>query len=47
MEFFERVRQGYLDFSAKHPDKFLVLDAEKQFSKNLDLICEWLNIGKT
>jgi len=24
-----------------------VLDAEKQFSKNLDLICEWLNIGKT
>ena len=21
--------------------------AKKEFSKNLDLICEWLNIGKT
>ncbi len=47
MEFFQRARQGYLNLSANYPDKFLVLDAEREFSKNLDLICEWLNIGKT
>ena len=47
IEFFERARKGYLDLVAKYPDKFLVVDAEKEFSKNLDLICEWLSIGKT
>jgi len=47
MEFFERARKGYLDLAIKYPDKFLVVDAEKEFSKNLDVICEWLSIGKT
>lgn len=47
VNFFHRARQGYLDLADKYPDKFLVVDAEKEFSKNLDLICEWLNIGKT
>jgi len=46
IEFFERARKGYLDLAAKYPHKFLVVDAEKEFSKNLDLICEWLSIGK-
>ena len=45
--FFQRARQGYLDLAEKYSDKFLIVDAEKEFSKNLDLICEWLNIGKT
>ena len=39
--------RGYLDLADKYHDKFLVVDAKKEFSKNLDLICEWLNIGKT
>ncbi len=47
VNFFRRARQGYLDLADKYPDKFLVVDAEKEFSKNLNLICEWLNIGKT
>ena len=45
--FFQRARQGYIDLAGKYSDKFLIVDAEKEFSKNLDLICEWLNIGKT
>ena len=47
VNFFQRARQGYLDLAGKYPDKFLVVNAEKEFLKNLDLICEWLNIGKT
>ena len=46
-EFFQRVRQGYLNLAANYPEEFLVVEAEKEFSKNLDLICDWLSIGKT
>ena len=47
IEFFERARKGYLDLADKYPDKFLVVDAEKELPINLNLICEWLSIGKT
>ncbi len=46
-EFFERARKGYLDLAKKFHDKFLIIDAEKEFTKNKDIICEWLDVGQS
>ena len=47
IEFFERARQGYLDLAKKFHDQFLIIDAEKEFTKNQEIICEWLDVGQS
>ncbi len=47
IEFFERARQGYLDLAKKFNDQFLIIDAEKEFTKNQEIICEWLDVGQS
>ena len=47
IEFFERARQGYLDLAKKFHDQFLIIDAEIEFTKNQEIICEWLDVGQS
>ena len=47
IEFFERARQGYLDLAKKFHDQFLIIDAEKEFTKNQEIICEWVDVGQS
>jgi dTMP kinase len=47
IEFFEKVRAGYLQIAKKNSSNFLVLDGESSIEHNLTEINNWLNIDDT
>ena len=47
IEFFEKVRAGYLEIAKKNSSIFLVLDGESSIEHNLFEINNWLNIEDT
>jgi len=47
IEFFEKVRAGYLEIAKKNSSIFLVLDGEASIEHNLFEINNWLNIEDT
>ncbi len=46
IEFFQRIREGYLRLSKEFFENFLVLDAENSLEVNLFQVCDWLGIDK-
>ena len=47
IEFFEKVRDGYLEIAKKNSSNFLVLDGESSIERNLTEINNWLNFDDT
>jgi len=47
IEFFEKVRVGYLEIAKKNSSNFLVLDGESSIEHNLTEINNWLNFDDT
>ena len=47
IEFFEKVRVGYLEIAKKNISNFLVLDGESSIEHNLTEINNWLNFDDT
>jgi dTMP kinase len=47
IEFFEKVRDGYLEIAKKNSSNFLVLDGESSIEHNLTEINNWLNFDDT
>ena len=46
IEFFQRIREGYLRLSNEFLENFLVLDAENSLEENLFMVRDWLGIDK-
>ena len=47
LEFFQRVRSGYLKLADEFESKFLVLNATKSIDDNMSSICNWLEIDNS
>ena len=47
IDFFKKVKAGYLELAEKFKDDFLVLDATQDFEFNTKIIYEWLNVDWT
>ena len=46
IEFFQKIREGYLRLSKEFFENFLVLDAENSLEENLFMVLDWLGIDK-
>ena len=44
VEFFQKVREGYLKLAEEFNDSFLILNAENNIEVNIEAICNWLEI---
>ena len=44
MDFFKKVKDGYLELAEKFENDFLVLDATQDFEFNTKIIYEWLDV---
>ena len=44
LDFFKRVREGYLELADKFKEKFLIVDANNELSLNSKIIYKWLEI---
>ena len=44
IDFFKKVKDGYLELAKKFEDDFLVLDATQDFEFNTKIIYEWLDV---
>ena len=44
IDFFKKVKDGYLELAEKFEDDFLVLDATQDFEFNTKIIYEWLDV---
>ena len=44
LNFFKKVKDGYLELAEKFKDDFLVLDATQDFEFNTKIIYEWLDV---
>ena len=44
LDFFKKVREGYLNLADKFDDKFLVLDATQNIEVNTKILYEWLDV---
>jgi len=44
IDFFKKVKDGYLELAEKFKDDFLVLDATQDFEFNTKIIYEWLDV---
>ena len=47
IEFFQKVRSGYLQLAKEFKNDFLVLNAEKNIDVNIEAICGWLEIDNS
>ena len=47
IEFFQKVRSGYLQLAKEFENDFLVLNAENNIDLNVEAICGWLEIDNT
>ena len=47
VEFFQKVRKGYLKLAEEFKDKFLILNAENNIEVNTEAICNWLEIDNS
>ena len=47
IEFFQKVRSGYLQLAKEFENEFLVLNAENNIDVNVEAICGWLEIDNT
>ena len=47
VEFFQKVRNGYLKLAEEFKDSFLILNAENNIDVNIEAICNWLEIDNT
>ena len=44
LDFFKKVREGYLELSEKFNEKFLVIDATLDLTDNSKIIYKWLEL---
>ena len=47
VEFFQKVRAGYLKLAEEYKEKFLILNAENNIEVNIEAICNWLEIDNS
>ena len=47
VDFFQKVRSGYLKLADEFESQFLVLNATKSIDENMNSICNWLEIDNT
>ena len=47
VEFFQKVRTGYLKLAEEFKDSFLILNAENNIEVNIEAICNWLEIDNS
>ena len=47
VDFFQKVRSGYLKLADEFESQFLVLNATKSIDENVNSICNWLEIDNT
>ena len=47
VEFFQKVRAGYLKLAEEYKEKFLILNAENNIEVNTEAICNWLEIDNS
>ena len=47
VEFFQKVRKGYLKLAEEFKDSFLILNAENNIQVNIEAICNWLEIDNS
>ena len=47
IEFFQKVRSGYLQLAKEFENEFLVLNAENNIDVNVEAICGWLEIDNS
>ena len=47
IDFFKKVKDGYIELAEKFEDDFLVLDATQDFEFNTKIIYEWLDVDWT
>jgi len=47
IEFFQKVRSGYLQLAKEFENEFLVLNAENNIDLNVEAICGWLEIDNS
>ena len=47
VDFFQKVRSGYLKLADEFENQFLVLNATKSIDENVNSICDWLEIDNT
>ena len=47
VEFFQKVRTGYLKLAEEFKDSFLILNAENNIEINIEAICNWLEIDNS
>ena len=47
VDFFNRVREGYLRLADEFDNNFLIINAEEDLDQNLKKICTWLEIDNT
>ena len=47
VEFFQKVRKGYLKLAEEFKDRFLILNAENNIEVNIEAICNWLEIDNS
>ncbi len=47
VEFFQKVRKGYLNLAEEFKDSFLILNAENNIEVNIEAICNWLEIDNS
>ena len=47
VDFFQKVRSGYLKLADEFENQFLVLNATKSIDENVNSICNWLEIDNT
>ena len=44
VDFFKKVREGYLRLAEEFENNFLIINAEEDLSDNLQKICMWLKV---
>ena len=47
IEFFQKIRYGYLELAKEFENDFLVLNAEHNVEENIESICNWLEIDNS
>ena len=47
VEFFQKVRKGYLKLAEEFKDRFLILNAQNNIEVNIEAICNWLEIDNS
>ena len=47
VEFFQKVRKGYLKLAEEFKDSLLILNAENNIEVNIEAICNWLEIDNS